>query len=145
MVSLQSKVNKMQQKQHPTAMDHEVTEDEDGLGYLVELSETTMSFLEAAFSATVTNTGHKKWLDRIGVPDCNAIRCPNLDQVMQSIIPNDATKADGYLPHLQQFWLDALTPPLETAEGGELKSEDTVANVQSALYFLGNAHQHMNQ
>ena len=34
---------------------------------------------------------------------------------------------------------------LETAEGGELKSEDTVTAVQSALYFLGNAHQHMNQ
>ena len=55
---------------------------------------------------------------------------------------------DGYLSCLQQFWLDMVTPLvalLETAEGGELKSEDTVAAVQSALYFLGNAHQHMNQ
>ena len=148
MVSLQSKVDEMQQKQHPTAVDHEAIEDEDGSGNLVELSETTKSFLEAAFSATVANTDRKKRLDRIGVPDCDAIRCPKLDQVMQSIIPNDATKADGYLSCLQQFWLDAVTPLtalLETAEGGELRSEDTVAAVQSALYFLGNAHQHMNQ
>ena len=148
MVSLQSKVDEMQQKQHPTAVDHEAIEDEDGSGNLVELSETTKSFLEAAFSATVANTDRKKRLDRIGVPDCDAIRCPKLDQVMRSIIPNDATKADGYLSRLQQFWLDAVTPLtalLETAEGGELKSEDTVAAVQSALYFLGNAHQHMNQ
>ena len=67
---------------------------------------------------------------------------------MQSIILNDAIKADSYLSHLQQFWLDAvtsLTALLETAEGGELKTEDTVAPVQSALYFLGNAHQHMKQ
>ena len=49
---------------------------------------------------------------------------------------------------LQQFWLDAvilLTAHLETAEGGELKSEDTVTAVQSTLFFLGKAHQHMNQ
>ena len=73
-------------------------------------SETTKSFLKAAFFATVANTDHKKWLDRIGVPDCNTIRCPKLDQVMQSIIPNDATKVDGYLSRLQQFWLDTVTP-----------------------------------
>ena len=139
----------MQQKQHPTVVDHNVIEDEDGSGNLIELLETTKSFLEAAFSATVANTDRKKWLDRIGVQDCDAIRYPKLDQVMQSIILNDATKADGYLLRLQQFWLDVVTPLtvlLETAEGGELKSEDTVAAVQSALYFLGNAYQHiMNQ
>ena len=110
MVSLQSKVDKMQQKQHPTVVDHEAIEDEDGLENLVERSETTKSFLEAVFSVTITNTDRKKRLDRIGVPDCNAIRCWKLDQVMQSIIPNDTTKADGYLSRLQQFWLDAVTP-----------------------------------
>ena len=110
MVSIQIKVDEMQQKQHPTAVDHEVIEDEVGSGNLVELSETTKSFLETAFSATVANTERKKWLDRIGVPDCDTIRCPKLDQVMQSIILNDATKADGYLSCLQQFWLDVVTP-----------------------------------
>ena len=148
MVSLQSKVDEMQQKQQPTAVDHEAIEDEDGSGNLVELSETTKSFLEAAFSATITNTDCKKRLDRIGVLDCDAITCPKLDQVMQSIISNDATNVDGYLSCLQQFWLDAVIPftaLLETAERRELKSEDTVTAVQSALYFLGNTHQHMNQ
>ena len=103
MVSLQSKVDEMQQKQHTTAMDHEAVEEGDGSGNLIELSETTKSFLEAAFSATVANTDRKKQLDRIGVPDCDAIRCPKLDQVMQSTILNDAIKADGYLSCLQQF------------------------------------------
>ena len=129
-------------------MDHEAIEDEDGSGYLVELLKTTKSFLEAAFSTPVANTDSKKRFDRIGVPDCNAIRYPKLDQVMQSIILNDATKADSYLSCLQQFWLDAVTPLtalLETVEGRELKFEDTVAAFKSALCFLGNAHQHINQ
>ena len=137
-----------QQKQQSTAVDHQAIEDEDGSGYLVELSETTKSFLEAAFSAIVANTDCKKRLDQIGVPDCNVIRCPKLDQVMQSIIPSDAIKAGGYLSCLQQFWLDAVNPLtalLESAESGELETEDTVAAVRAALYFLGNAHQPMNQ
>ena len=148
MVSLQTQVNEMQQqqKQQSTAVDHKAIEDKDGLGYLVEHSETIKSFLEAAFSAIIVYTNHKKWLDRIGVPDCDSIRCPKLDQVLQSIIPSDAIKADGYLSRLQQFWLDAVTPLtalLESAEGGELETEDTVTAVQSALYFLGNAHQQL--
>ena len=35
MVSFQSKVDEMQQKQHPTAVDNEAIEDEDGLENLV--------------------------------------------------------------------------------------------------------------
>ena len=35
MVSLQSKVNEMQQKQHSTAVDHDAIEDEDDSGNLV--------------------------------------------------------------------------------------------------------------
>ena len=72
MVSLQSKVDEMQQKQHPTAVDHEAIEDEDGLENLVELSggnteQSQSAFLEAAFSATVANTDRKKRLDRISL------------------------------------------------------------------------------
>ena len=150
MVSLQSKVNEMQQqqKQHSTAGDHEEMEDEDSSGDLVELSETTKAFLKAAFSGTVTNADRKKRLNQIGIPDCDTIKCPKLDQVMQFIIPNDAIKVGGYLSRLQQFWLDMVTPLtalLETAEGEELKTENAIAAVQSALYFMGNAHQHMNQ
>ena len=61
MASLQSKVNEMQQqqKQHLTAGDHEEIEDEDSLGDLVELSETTKAFLEAAFSGPVANADRK--------------------------------------------------------------------------------------
>jgi len=46
---------------------------------------------------TLANANRKKWLDRIGVPDCNSIQCPKLDSVIQAVIPSDAIKADGYL------------------------------------------------
>ena len=100
MVSLQTQVNEMhqQQKQQSTAVDHEAVEDKDGLGYLVELLEMTKSFLEAAFSAITAIIYHKMRLDWIGIPDCDAIRCPKLDQVMQSIIPSDGIKAVFIMP-----------------------------------------------
>ena len=82
------------------------------------------------------------------MPDCDSIRCPKLDPVIQAIIPNEATKADGYLSRLQQFWLDAtapLTAIIETAEEGKLTPELAVSAAQTALVLMGNAHQHMAQ
>ena len=105
-------------------------------------------FLEAAFSTTLTNADRKKWVDRVGVPDCDSIRCPKLDPVIQAIVPNEATKADGYLLRLQQFWLDAtapLTAIIETAEEGKLTPELAVSAAQTALVLMENAHQHMAQ
>ena len=79
---------------------------------------------------------------------CNSIRCPKLDPVIQAIVPNEATKADGYLLRLQQFWLDMtvlLTAIIETAEEGKLTPELAVSAAQTALVLMGNAHQHMAQ
>lgn len=121
-------LQEMQQQQQRTSSSsgQEFEEDDDATGNLVKLSESTKSFLEAAFSVTVANSDRKKRLDRIGVPECGAIRCPRLDPVVQSIVPNNAIKADGYLSRLHQFWLDAVTPLtalIETAEGGKLTTE----------------------
>jgi len=150
MKSLQNKVEEMQQQQQqtPSSSGQEFEEDDDATGNLVELLESTESFLEVAFSMTVTNSDHKKWLYQIGAPECDAIRCPKLDSVVQSIVPNDTIKADGYLSHLHQFWLDTVTSLIaliKSVEGGELKTEGAVMAAQSALYFLGNVHQHMLQ
>ena len=38
---------------------------------LVTLSEMTATFLEAAFLGTKTNKDCKKWVNKIGVPDCD--------------------------------------------------------------------------
>ena len=123
-------------------------EDEELSGSLVSLSESTHAFLEAAFSTTLTNADRKKRVDHVGVPDCDSIRCPKLDPVIQAIVLNEATKADGYLLRLQKFWLDVtapLTAIIETAEEGKLTPELTVLAVQTVLVLMGNAHQHMAQ
>ena len=77
---------------------------------LVELSETTKAFLEAAFSATMPNKVRKQRVGKIGIPDCDQIRCPKLDSMLKAVLPKDAIKADGYLLRLQKFCLDAVAP-----------------------------------
>ena len=152
MATLTSKVETLQQKQASDAsfmvQEEEDNEDDELSGSLVSLSESTHAFLEAAFSTTLTNADRKKRVDRVGVPDCDSIRCPKLDPVIQAIVPNEATKADSYLSRLQQFWLDAtapLTAIIETAEEGKLTPELAVSAAQTALVLMGNAHQHMAQ
>ena len=90
----------------------------------------------------------KRGIERIGVPNCNNIRCPKLDPVIQAIVPNEAIKADRYLSHLQQFWLDAtalLTAIIEIVKEGKLTPDMAVSAAQMALFLMGNTHQHMAQ
>ena len=151
MATLMSKVETLQQKQASDAslmVQEEDNEEEELSGSLVSLLESTHAFLEAAFSTTLTNADRKGRVDRVGVPDCDSIRCPKLDPVIQAIVPNEVTKADSYLLRPQQFWLDAtapLTAIIETAEEGKLTPELAVSATQTALVLMGNAHQHMAQ
>ena len=152
MATLTSKVETLQQKQASDAslmvQEEEDNEDEELSGSLVSLSDSTHAFLEVAFSTTLTNADRKKRVDHVGVPECDSIRYPKLDPVIQAIVPNEATKADGYLSCLQQFWLDAtapLTAIIETAEEGKLTPELVVSAAQTALVLMGDAHQHMAQ
>ena len=152
MNKLQEQVNTLQSKQSTsttapaTGMETDEVEQEEG--GLVEVSEATQAFLGAAFSGIMDNDDRRKRIKRIGVPDCDQIRCPKLDGVMKAVLPTDAIKADGYLSRLQQFWLDAVAPLaaiLESAEAGELMPEKAVASTQAALCLMGNAHQQMAQ
>ena len=121
---------------------------EAGSGDLLQLTETTRSFLEATFSTIMSNEDCRKRVATIWVSDCDQVRCPKLDGVLKVVLPKDAIKADRYLPHLQQFWLDAvvtLAAVLESAEAGDLKPEKAVSATQTALYLMGNAHQQMAQ
>ena len=114
MTALQEKVEAIQK--NPSSGDlisrQKDSDDEgdDSFGWLVQLTETTKSFLEAAFSGTMSNEDRRKRVEKVGVPDCDQVRCPKLDGVLKAVLPKDAIKADGYLSHLQQFWLDAVAP-----------------------------------
>ena len=123
-------------------------ETEEDSGGLVQLTEATKTFLEAAFSGTLSNADRKKRVDKVGVPDCDQIRCPKLDGVLKAVLTKDAIKADGYLSRLHQLWLDAVAPltaALESVEEGDLTPEKAVRAAQTALYLMGNAHQQMAQ
>ena len=112
MATLMSKVGIIQQKQEDVESSHMVQEkghddNDEGLGTLVALTESTQAFLEAAFSSMLANADHKKQIEYIGVPDCDSIQCPKLDHpVIQAIVPNDVIKVDGYLSCLHQYvWM----------------------------------------
>ena len=111
MTTLQEKVDAMQKNSATSSEAKDSDEEmESSSGNLVELSETTRTFLEAAFSAIMPNEDCKKRVGRVGIPDCDQVRCPKLDGVLKAVLPKDAIKADGYLSRLQQFWLDAVAP-----------------------------------
>ena len=100
MSELQGQVEFMQHAGTSTSFE-EPGEEDLTTGELVALSEQTRSFLEAAFSATLSNADRKKGIANIGIPDCDKIRCHKLDLMLTTILPKDAIKADGYLSRLQ--------------------------------------------
>ena len=104
--------------------------------------------MKAAFSGTISNEDRRKRVEKVGVPDCDQVHCPKLDGVLKVVLPKDAIKADGYLSHLQQFWLDAVAPLaalLESVEAGELIPEKAVSAAKMALYLMRNSHQQIAQ
>jgi len=100
MNKLQEQVNTLQSKQSTTAaatgMETDDVEHEEG--GLVEVSEATQAFLGAAFSGTMDNEDRRKRIRRIGVPDCDQIRCPKLDGVMKAVLPTDTRKGGRFYP-----------------------------------------------
>ena len=149
MDAIRDQMETIQRNQPVTDVTNSDDEGDEVLGpRLVTLNNTTRAFLEAAFSGTMLNEECKKRVEKIGVPDCNQIRCPKLDGVMKAVLPKDAIKADGYLSRFQQFWLDAVAPltaVLESTEAGDLMPEKAVSATQTVLYLMGNAHHQMSQ
>ena len=94
---LQEKVDAIQKKSvTPSEVGDSDDEMEGSSGSLVELSETTKAFLEAAFMATMPNEDRKSvGIVKVGIPNCDQIRCPKLDGVLKAVLPKDAIKADG--------------------------------------------------
>ena len=96
----------------------------------------------------LANTNLKKQVEHIGVSDCDSMWCSKLDPVIQAIMLNEATKADDYMSHLQQFQLDVtalLMAIIEIAEEGILTTEMAVPATQMALFQMGNIQYHMAQ
>ena len=92
MMALQEKVEAIQSSRNEVSNSrHESNvEKEDSDRGLVQLMETTKTFLEAAFSGTMTNADSKKQFEKIGVPNCDQVCCPKLDGVLKAVLPRDS-------------------------------------------------------
>ena len=111
---LQEKVDTIQ-KNPPTLEPRPNSDDEMEAtsGGLMQLTETTKTFLEAAFSTTMLNENRRKRVEKIGVPDCDQVRCPKLDGVLKAVLPKDAIKTDRVYNNLAP-----LAAILESTEAG---------------------------
>ena len=87
MAELEGKVDSMQRTGTSSSFDADPEETEDSAGKLVELSEETSAFLEAAFSTTLSNAERRKRIAHIGISDCDKIRCPKLDPMLATVLP----------------------------------------------------------
>ena len=68
--------------------------------------------------------------------------------MLTMIFLRDVIKTDGYLSHLQQFWLDTIAPLAAILEGGEaekLMPEHAYSEAQSAIVLLRKTNDHMAQ
>ena len=96
MTALQEKVEAIQK--NPSSGDSNSRqkdsddEGDDSSGRLVQLTETTKSFLEAAFSGTMSNEDRRKRVKKVGVPDCDQVHCPKLDGVLKMVLPQGRHK-----------------------------------------------------
>ena len=112
------------------------------------LRRLVSAFLEVAFSTTLSNADRRKQIAHIKIPDFHEIHCPKLDLMLATVLLKDALKVNGYLSHLQQFWLDAVVPLsaiLEGSDARKLMPKQAYVATQSALCLLGNANNHMAQ
>ena len=90
MAELEEKVDSMQCAGTSSSFDADLKETEDSAGKLVELSEETSTFVEVAFSTTLSNADRIKRIAHIGIPDCDKIRCSKLDLMLATLLLKDA-------------------------------------------------------
>ena len=113
------------------------------------IQESTSAFLELAFGLRkpVDNKTRKTWESKFRVPECDSIRCPKLDTIIEDVVKKDAVDEDKELSRLQNFFLDAVGPlvaAFEELSKDEPDADRTGAAVQQALLFLGNASTHLS-
>ena len=79
MDALQEQVESIQRNQQQPGRTNEF--------WLVMLTETIQTFLEAAFSGTMWNEDCKKCIKKIGIPDRDQIHYPKLDGAIKAVLP----------------------------------------------------------
>jgi hypothetical protein len=114
------------------------------------VSEPTKAFLEATFclSRPVDNKTRRSWLEKFGVPEGDATRCPKMDTIIKGELPKEAMESDRKLSKMQNFALDATGPlvaAMEDLTGSNPSVERVLIAIQTSLRCLGNASAHFSQ
>ena len=119
------------------------SEEEDGGGKLVEVSEKTKSLLESRCTQSVPNEKRKKIRARFPQPKVAATKTPRLDDFLKATIPTTAKNEDKELAKIQTFVLDSMAPLTALLEAGNSEEELTLEAVTNAtttaVELLGNA------
>ncbi len=113
---------------------------------VTELSETSRSLVQSAFSAPLSNTERRKIRTQYSHSGLPQTRCPKLDPVFKSASGKAETKtADAELARIQSFVLDPVGPLLHLLErfqaaddDNPLAVEDAAHDIQEALRLIGN-------
>ena len=122
----------------------------DGNSDTYSIEDSTWAFLVLTFAVRkpADNKTRKAWEMKFRIPECDAVRYPKLDTIVEGDLKKDALDKDRELSRLQNFVLDTAGLLVSTFEelGKEEPDPDHVAaTIQQALLFLGNANAHFSQ
>jgi hypothetical protein len=96
----------------------------------------------------VDNKTRHSWLEKFGVPNGDATRCPKMDAIIKRELPKEANENDRKDWKMQSFALDPTGPLIAAMEGltGPSPSIERVSVVvQTSINCLGNASAHFSQ
>ena len=122
----------------------------DGNSDTYSIEDSTWAFLVLTFVVRkpADNKTRKAWQMKFRLPECDTVRYPKLNTIVEGDLKKDALDKDRELSCLQNFVLDTTGPLVSTFEelGKEEPDADHVAAaIQQALLFLGNANTHFSQ
>ena len=112
-----------------------------------EVSEEGEAFLETAFTSRLKYATRKAKVAKYGQPDSRWAMCPELDSVVEGVLPNEALARDKVAYRSQEMWLEAAGPIsacLERANEGTLTLPEVIPMLQTSLVLMGDASQHQS-
>ena len=115
-------------------------DDEEPAGQsLVDVSETTATFLTSSFTRPLANQARLSLKKNYAIPNVHTTKCPKLDRVMKSNVSKVTKDRDGTAAKLQTLMLDAVAPLVHILQKGLLTPEVAMKAAKVALGLIGNA------
>ena len=101
--------------------------------------------MEAASKTKLNATARKKKISKLGFPDCQWTKSPELDAYIASSTPKGVIKNDNTEQNIQKLWLETtapLTAVVERLDSKDISPAEVIQGVRTALVLMGNSSQH---